>query len=71
MRDGQRLGDRGHRLHEWSPTGADADRRAISGRLAGVDGQVSRSSDHRREGYPAANRWATLSQLTTFHHAFR
>jgi hypothetical protein len=34
------LGDGGHRLHEWWPTGADADRKAISGRLAGVNGQV-------------------------------
>lgn len=37
---GNGLGDGGHRLHEWSPTGADADRKAISGRLAGVNGQV-------------------------------
>jgi len=34
------LGDGGHRLHEWALTGADADRKAISDRLAGVDGQV-------------------------------
>jgi dihydrofolate reductase len=37
---GNGLGDGGHRLHEWFPTGADADRKAISGRLAGVNGQV-------------------------------
>jgi dihydrofolate reductase len=37
---GNGLGDGGHRLHEWSPTAADADRKAISGRLAGVNGQV-------------------------------
>ncbi len=30
---GNGLGDGGHRLHEWAPTGADADRNAISGRL--------------------------------------
>ena len=36
---GNGLGDGGHRLHEWSPTAADADRKA-SGRLAGVNGQV-------------------------------
>jgi dihydrofolate reductase len=34
------LGDGGHRLHEWFFTGADADRKAISGRPAGVNGQV-------------------------------
>jgi dihydrofolate reductase len=34
------LGDGGHRLHEWALTGADADRKAISGRLAGVNGEV-------------------------------
>ena len=34
------LGDGGHRLHEWWPTGADADPKAISGRRAGVNGQV-------------------------------
>jgi dihydrofolate reductase len=34
------LGDGGHRLHEWSPTGADADDKGVSGRLAGVNGQV-------------------------------
>jgi len=37
---GNGLGDGGHRLHEWSPTAADTDRKAISGRLAGVNGQV-------------------------------
>jgi dihydrofolate reductase len=37
---GKGLGDGGHRLHEWYFTGADADRKAISGRLAGVNGQV-------------------------------
>jgi dihydrofolate reductase len=34
------LGDGGHRLHEWALTGADADHKAVSGRLAGVNGQV-------------------------------
>jgi dihydrofolate reductase len=34
------LGDGGHRLHEWFATGADADHKAGSGRLAGVNGQV-------------------------------
>ena len=33
------LGDGGHRLHEWFRTG-DGDRKPISGRLAGVNGQV-------------------------------
>jgi dihydrofolate reductase len=37
---GNGLGDGGHQLHEWFPTGADADRKAIAGRLAGVNGQV-------------------------------
>jgi dihydrofolate reductase len=37
---GNGLGDGGHRLHEWFPTAADADRKAIAGRLAGVNGQV-------------------------------
>ena len=37
---GNGLGDGGHRLHEWFQAGADADRKAISGRLAGVNGQV-------------------------------
>jgi hypothetical protein len=34
------LGDGGHRLHEWALMGADAGRKAISGRLAGVNRQV-------------------------------
>jgi dihydrofolate reductase len=38
-RPGNGLGDGGHRLHEWLP-GADADHKAISGRLAGVNVQV-------------------------------
>jgi dihydrofolate reductase len=33
------LGDGGHRLHEWALTGADADHKGVSGRLAGVNGQ--------------------------------
>ena len=37
---GNGLGDGGHRLHEWFLTGADADHKAISSRLAGVNGQV-------------------------------
>jgi hypothetical protein len=37
---GNGLGDGGHRLHEWFLTGADAEHEAISGRLAGVNGQV-------------------------------
>jgi dihydrofolate reductase len=37
---GNGLGDGGHRLHEWAPPAAVADRKAISGRLAGVNGQV-------------------------------
>src|SRR3954466_978484 len=37
---GNGLGDGGHRLHEWALTGADTDRKAISGRLAGVNGEV-------------------------------
>jgi dihydrofolate reductase len=37
---GNGLGDGGHRLHEWFLTGADADHKAISGRLAGVNGQI-------------------------------
>src|SRR3954463_16715963 len=37
---GNGLGDGGHRLHEWFSTGADADRKAISGRLAGINGQI-------------------------------
>jgi dihydrofolate reductase len=34
------LGDGGHRLHEWFSTGADADHKGVSGRLAGVNGKV-------------------------------
>ena len=34
------LGDGGHRLHKWALTGADADHKGVSGRLAGVNGQV-------------------------------
>jgi dihydrofolate reductase len=37
---GNGLGDGGHRLHEWFLTGSNADHKAISGRLAGVNGQV-------------------------------
>jgi dihydrofolate reductase len=37
---GNGLGDGGHRLHEWALTGADADHKAVSGRLAGVNGKV-------------------------------
>ena len=37
---GNGLGDGGHRLHEWYFTGADADDKGVSGRLAGVNGQV-------------------------------
>jgi dihydrofolate reductase len=37
---GNGLGDGGHRLHEWSPTAAEAGRNASSRRLAGVNGQV-------------------------------
>src|SRR5438034_4183419 len=37
---GNGLGDGGHRLHEWFLTGADADHKEVSGRLAGVNGQV-------------------------------
>jgi dihydrofolate reductase len=37
---GNGLGDGGHRLHEWFRTPADADREAMSDRLAGVNGQV-------------------------------
>jgi dihydrofolate reductase len=37
---GNGLGDGGHRLHEWFLTGADTDHKEISGRLAGVNGQV-------------------------------
>jgi dihydrofolate reductase len=41
---GNGLGDGGHRLHEWFFTGADDDHKAISGRLAGVDGKVADES---------------------------
>jgi dihydrofolate reductase len=34
------LGDGGHRLHEWFMPHADADHKEVSGRLAGVNGQV-------------------------------
>ena len=34
------LGDDGHRLHEWFMPAADADHKDVSGRLAGVNGQV-------------------------------
>jgi dihydrofolate reductase len=34
------LGDGGHRLHEWFLTDVDADHKGVSGRLAGVNGQV-------------------------------
>ena len=37
---GNGLGDGGHRLHEWFSAGADAGGKAVSGRLAGVNGQV-------------------------------
>jgi dihydrofolate reductase len=37
---GNGLGDGGHRLHEWFRMDAGADRRAIAGRLGGVNGQV-------------------------------
>ncbi|MCW3033998.1 MAG: riboflavin biosynthesis protein RibD [Solirubrobacterales bacterium] len=37
---GNGLGDGGHRLHEWFLTGADADHKAVSGRLGGINGQV-------------------------------
>jgi dihydrofolate reductase len=37
---GNGLGDGGHRLHEWFLTGADADHKGISGRVAGVNGKV-------------------------------
>jgi dihydrofolate reductase len=37
---GNGLGDGGHRLHEWVRLGADADREAISDRLAGVNREV-------------------------------
>ena len=34
------LGDGGHRLHEWFMPDANADHKEVSGRLAGVNGQV-------------------------------
>ncbi len=34
------LGDGGHRLHDWFLTDVDADHKGVSGRLAGVNGQV-------------------------------
>ena len=34
------LGDGGHRLHEWFLTDIDTDHKGVSGRLAGVNGQV-------------------------------
>ena len=34
------LGDGGHRLHEWFLTDIDPDHKGVSGRLAGVNGQV-------------------------------
>jgi dihydrofolate reductase len=37
---GNGLGDGGHRLHEWAMADADADHKAMSGRLAGVNRQV-------------------------------
>jgi dihydrofolate reductase len=37
---GNGLGDGGERLHEWVVGDGDADHKAISGRLAGVDRQV-------------------------------
>jgi dihydrofolate reductase len=37
---GNGLGDGGERLHEWVLGAGDADHKAISGRLAGVDRQV-------------------------------
>ena len=37
---GNGLGDGGHRLHEWVLTGAEADHKASSGQLGGVNGQV-------------------------------
>jgi dihydrofolate reductase len=37
---GNGLGDGGHRLHEWFLTGGDADHKAVSGRLGGINGQV-------------------------------
>jgi dihydrofolate reductase len=37
---GNGLGDGGHRLHDWFFTGSDRDRKAIAGRLGGVNGQI-------------------------------
>jgi dihydrofolate reductase len=37
---GNGLGDGGHRLHEWSLTGADADQKGVRGGLAGVNAEV-------------------------------
>ena len=37
---GNGLGDGGHRLHEWFAMGADADHKALAGRLTGVNAQV-------------------------------
>jgi dihydrofolate reductase len=37
---GNGLGDGGDRLHEWFLTAGDADHKAISGRLTGVNGQI-------------------------------
>src|SRR3954447_25856210 len=37
---GNGLGDGGHRLHDWVPMGADGDRKALSGRVPGVNGRV-------------------------------
>jgi dihydrofolate reductase len=34
------LGDGGERLHQWFPTGADADHSGIPGRPSGVNGQI-------------------------------
>jgi hypothetical protein len=38
------LGDGGHRLHEWALAGpdadADADHKAVSGRLTGINGKI-------------------------------
>jgi dihydrofolate reductase len=34
------LGDGGHRLHEWALTSGDADHKAVSGRLSGINGTV-------------------------------
>lgn len=39
---GNGLGDSGDRLHDWLLTGADADHKASSARLGGVNGQIVR-----------------------------